>query len=179
VRRVTQDNCGKKTAGVDGVKSLSPRERLLLAEHLSIDDQAKPVRRVWIPKTNSDELRALGIPVMADRARQALVKAALEPEWEARFEPNSYGFRPGRSAHDAIKAIRGAISQKPKWALDADISKCFDQIDRAALLAKLKTSPRLRRCIKGWLEAGVMGGEEIFPTMAGTPQGGVITPLTQ
>jgi RNA-directed DNA polymerase len=114
---------------------------------------------------------------MGDRARQALVKAALEPEWEARFEPNSYGFRPGRNAHDAIKAIRGAISQKPKWALDADISKCFDQIDRAALLAKLKTSPRLRRCIKGWLEAGVMDGEEIFPTTAGTPQGGVISPL--
>ena len=177
VRRVTQDNCGKKTAGVDGVKSLSPRERLLLAEHLTIDDQAKPVRRVWIPKTNSSELRALGIPVMGDRARQALAKAALEPEWEARFEPNSYGFRPGRSAHDAIKAIRGAISQKPKWALDADISKCFDQIDRAALLAKLKTSPRLRRCIKRWLEAGVMDGEEIFPTTAGTPQGGVISPL--
>jgi len=63
---------------------------------------------------------------MGDRARQALVKSALEPEWEARFEPNSYGFRPGRSAHDAIKAIYSGISQKPKWALDADIAKCFD-----------------------------------------------------
>lgn len=177
VRRVTQDNRGKKTAGVDGVKSLTPRERLLLAEHLSLDDQAKPVRRIRIPKTNSDEMRPLGIPVMGDRARQALVKAALEPEWEARFEPNSYGFRPGRSAHDAIKAIHGAISQKPKWALDADIAKCFDQIDRTALLAKLNTSPKLRRCINGWLEAGVMEGEELFPTTAGTPQGGVISPL--
>src|SRR5262249_57290792 len=92
-------------------------------------------------------------------------------------EADSYGFRRGRSAHDAIKAIRGAISQKPKWALDADISKCFDQIDRTALLAKLKTNPRLRRCIKGWLEAGVMDGEELFPTTAGTPQGGGISPL--
>src|SRR4030095_2339751 len=113
---------------------------------------------------------------MGDRARQALVKAALEPEWEARFEPNSYGFRPGRCAHDAIKAIYGEIYQKSKWALDADISKCFDQIDRTALLAKLNTSPRLRRCIKGWLEAGVMDGEELFPTTAGEPPSRGITP---
>jgi len=97
---------------------------------------------------------------MGERARQALGKAAVEPEWEARFESNRDGFRPGRSAHEAIKAIYGAISQKPKWALDADLSKCFDQIDRTAWLANLKTRPRLRRWIKGWLEAGVMEGEE-------------------
>jgi RNA-directed DNA polymerase len=177
VRRVTQDNQGKKTAGIDGVKSLTPQERLLLAEHLSVNDQAKPVRRTWIPKANSPELRPLAIPVMGDRARQSLVKMALEPEWEARFEPNSYGFRPGRSAHDAIKAIYGAISQKPKWVLDADITKCFDQINHEALLAKLDTSPKFRRIVKGWLEAGVMEKGELFPSTAGTPQGGVISPL--
>src|SRR5215510_9741099 len=92
-------------------------------------------------------------------------------------EPNSYGFRPGRSAHDAIKAIHDGIKQKPKSVLDADLAKCFDRIDQVALLTKLNTSPRLRRVIKGWLKAGVMDGEELSPTAAGTPQGGVISPL--
>ena len=168
VRRVTQDNRGKKTAGVDGIKSLTPRERLVLAESLTLNGQAQPVRRVWIPKASSDELRPLGIPVIEDRARQSLVKATLEPEWEARFEPDSYGFRPGRSAHDAVKAIYDAIRQKPKWVLDADIAKCFDRIDQTALLARLETSPTLRRNIKAWLEAGMMDGEELFPTTAGS-----------
>src|SRR5262245_21975924 len=86
VRRVTQDNCGKKTAGVDGVKSLTPHERRLLAEHLKIEDQAQPVRRIWIPKANSEELRPLGITVMGDRARQAVVKVEVGPEWEGSFE---------------------------------------------------------------------------------------------
>jgi len=179
VRRVTQDNRGKKTAGVDGIKALTPRERLALAENLTLDGQAQPVRRIRIPKASNEEWRPLGIPVLADRARQSLVKAALEPEWEARFEANSYGFRPGRSAHEAIKAIYDAIRQQPKWVLDADIAQGFDRIDQTALLAKLATSPTLSRNIKAWLAASVMDGAELFPTTAGTPQGGVITPLTQ
>jgi len=114
---------------------------------------------------------------MNDRALQALVKLALEPEWEARFEPNSYGFRPGRSCHDAIGAIFNAISKKAKYVLDADIAKCFDRINHEALLGKLNTSPTLRRQIKAWLKSGVMDGKQLFPTSEGTPQGGVISPL--
>jgi RNA-directed DNA polymerase len=95
VRRVTQDNTGKKTAGVDGIKSLSPAARLKLVNNLKLGSKVSPTRRVWIPKPGTEEKRPLGIPTIKDRALQALVKLALEPEWEARFEPNSYGFRPG------------------------------------------------------------------------------------
>jgi RNA-directed DNA polymerase len=177
VRRVTQDNQGKKTAGVDGVKSLTPKQRLELINKMQLGTKVKPTRRVWIPKPGKDEKRPLGIPTMNDRALQALVKMALEPEWEARFEPNSYGFRPGRSCHDAVEAIFNAICKKPKFVLDADIAKCFDRINHKALLRKLNTFPSLRRQIRAWLKAGVIDSEQLFPTSEGTPQGGVISPL--
>jgi RNA-directed DNA polymerase len=108
VRRVSQDNQGKKTAGIDGVKNLGPQQRKQVAQLIHPQQwplKAKPVRRVFIPKPGKDEKRPLGIPTMYERARQCLAKFALEPEWEARFEVNSYGFRPGRSCHDAIAAI--------------------------------------------------------------------------
>lgn len=95
VRRVTQDNQGKKTAGIDGIKLLTPKQRQELIPQLKLNRKAKPTRRVWIPKLGTEEKRPLGIPTMYDRGLQALVKQALEPEWEAQFEPNSYGFRPG------------------------------------------------------------------------------------
>ncbi len=177
VRRVTQDNTGKKTAGVDGIKSLSPAARLKLVNNLKLGSKVSPTRRVWIPKPGTEEKRPLGIPTMKDRALQALVKLALEPEWEARFEPNSYGFRPGRSCQDAIQAIFNAIKLKPKYVLDADIAKCFDRIDQEALLRKLNTYPTIRRQVRAWLKAGVMDGKQLFPTSEGTPQGGVISPL--
>lgn len=175
VRRVTQDNQGKKTAGVDGVKSLNPQQRSTLADNLRRLPYGKPLRRVWIPKKGTNEQRPLGIPTLHDRALQALVKLALEPEWEAKFEPNSYGFRPGRSAHDAIGAIFIAINKQPKYVLDADIAQCFDRIDHDALLQKLATGPMLTRPIKKWLKAGVLDHGVFTETEAGTPQGGIVT----
>jgi RNA-directed DNA polymerase len=177
VRRVTQDNTGKKTAGVDGVKALSPKARIELVGQLKLGNKARPTRRIWIPKPGKEEKRPLGIPTMYDRAVQALVKLALEPEWEAQFEPNSYGFRPGRSAHDAIKAIWDNVVHKPKYVLDADIAKCFDKINHSVLLKKVNTFPKLRRQIKAWLNAGVIEGTQFSETEQGTPQGGVISPL--
>jgi RNA-directed DNA polymerase len=178
VRRVTQDNRGKKTAGVDGVKSLRPAQRRLLAEklkHAPFACHARPVRRVWIPKPGKQEQRPLGIPVMEDRARQALAKMALEPEWEATFEPHSCGFRPGRSAHDAIRVLYESIANLPLYVLDADIAHCFDRIYHEALCGKVNSFPRLRRVIKQWLTAGIMNGDEVFPSTEGVPQGGCRT----
>ena len=181
VRRVTQENQGKKTAGIDGVKSVPPAGRFALAEAIHPNRmnkrKPKPLRRVWIPKPGKAEQRPLGIPVMFDRACQALAKQALKPQWEALFEANSYGFRPGRNAHDAIAAIFLTITHKSKYVLDADIKGCFDHIDHQALLGKLRTYPAIRRLVKGWLRAGVMEGLDFSPTPAGTPQGGVVSPL--
>lgn len=177
VRQVTQDNSGKRTPGVDGVASLAPEERLQLAETLKLRYRASAVRRVWIPKPGKQEKRPLGIPTMRDRATQALVKLALEPEWEAQFEPNSYGFRPGRSAQDAIGAIFQTLANKTAYVLDADISACFDRISHDALLAKLRLKGKMRGQIRAWLKAGAMEGEVFIPACGGTPQGGVISPL--
>jgi RNA-directed DNA polymerase len=177
VRRVSQDNQGKKTAGVDGVKSLTPEQRLELVANLKLTHQAKPVRRVVIDKADRKEKRPLGIPTICDRALQALVLLALDPQWEARFDANSYGFRLGRSAWDAIGAIYVAINQKAKWVLDADIEKCFDRINHSALLTKIETFPLVRRQLCAWLKAGVIADGELFPTTEGTPQGGTLSPL--
>jgi len=180
VRQVSQDNRGKKTPGVDGIARLTSVQRMRMVRQLcTLNPSPAPIRRVYIPKpSNPNERRPLGIPTMRDRAEQALVKLALEGEWEARFEPNSYGFRPGRGPHDAIEAIVSFIRLKPKFVLEADIEKCFDRINHRALLTKLNSSPSINRQVCGWLKAGIFENGEIFPSEAGTPQGGIATPPT-
>ncbi len=177
VRKVTQDNQGKNTAGIDGVKSINAKARFTLASKLKSQVKSKALRRVWIPKPGRDEKRPLGIPTITDRACQALVKLGLEPYWEAQFEAESYGFRPGRSAHDAINAIFKKALKKPQYVLDADIAKCFDQINHDYLLSKLDCPTLYKRNIRQWLKAGVLDNGVFEGTEAGTPQGGVISPL--
>lgn len=177
VRRVTQENKGKATAGVDGIKNLDPSERIKLAETLRLDGKATPLLRVEIPNPGKKETRPLGIPTIESRAKQALAKLALEPEWEAKFEPNSYGFRPGRSCHDAIIAIELQVRSQSKYILDADLKGCFDNIDHEALIGKLNTFPIMENQVRAWLKSGIMKGDVFYKTESGTPQGGVISPL--
>jgi len=181
VRRVTELNAGRKTAGVDGVVVVTAPGKAFLAasvQHQSGSWAPKPVKRVYIPKANGKQ-RPLGIPVLFDRCLQAQVVSALEPEWEARFEPKSYGFRPGRGCHDAISCIYATISRRTAqrvWVLDADLASAFDRIGHSPLLAQLDGFPA-RGLIEGWLKAGVVENGVLAPTEEGAPQGGVISPL--
>jgi RNA-directed DNA polymerase len=181
VRQVTQRNAGRGTPGVDGQVALTARARMDLAVQVhrtARSFQPLPVRRVYIPKANGKQ-RPLGIPAITDRAHQARCRNALEPEWEARFAPRTYGFRPGRSCQDAIAAIHVmgcGKNPRRRWILDADLTAAFDKIDHDHLLAKLGSFPG-KGMIRGWLKAGVFEkGKGFAPTDEGTPQGGVISP---
>ncbi len=179
VRRVTQQNKGRDTAGVDKVVVKTPTARGRFVDELATYHpwQARPTKRVYIPKANGKR-RPLGIPVMRDRALQAMVKNALEPEWEARFEGASYGFRPGRCAQDAIAQLFQVAKGKTtrRWIVDADIKGAFDNINHAYILATIGQMPG-RELIRQWLKAGYVEMGTLSPTETGTPQGGVISPL--
>ncbi len=183
VRQVTQRNTGRRTAGIDGLVALTSQARAEMAVqvHASIGShKPSPARRVYIPKASDKaKMRPLGIPVITDRCHQARVRNALEPEWEARFEPRSYGFRPGRGCHDAIESLFNTLNGKSKrvWILDADLAAAFDKISHEHLLEMLGGFPA-KGMIAGWLKAGVFeAGKGFAPTEEGTPQGGVISPL--
>jgi RNA-directed DNA polymerase len=182
VRRVTERNAGRLTAGVDGEVVLTPEAKLALAsriQHTPASFKAWPVRRVYIPKPGSIKKRPLGIPVIIDRAHQARVANALEPEWEARFEPKSYGFRPGRGCHDAIQAIYQVIkgsNPSRQWVLDADLAGAFDRISHHHIMAMIGSFPD-RGMVWSWLRAGVIESGQLHRTEEGTPQGGVVSPV--
>ena len=179
IRQVSQLNTGKKTAGIDGKKSLTFKERFQLEKTLkkhTKDWQHQGLREIPIPKKDGSK-RLLKVPTIADRAWQCLVKYALEPAHEATFHARSYGFRPGRSTHDAQKILflnlRSHQNGINKRILELDIEKCFDRISHKVILDKVIAPgfiiSGLRRCLKS-------GVNPKFPEQ-GTPQGGVVSPL--
>jgi RNA-directed DNA polymerase len=179
IRRVTQENQGKKTAGIDGKTYGSAKDRIALVKEMQLYSpwRVQPTKRVYIPKKDG-KLRPLGIPTIVDRVAQAMVKSALEPSWEARFEANSYGFRPGRSTQDAMVHCWIYLNRRVhhQWALDADIKGAFDNISHEFILKSIGRVPG-HTLIRQWLKAGYLEKETFFATDGGTPQGGIISPL--
>jgi RNA-directed DNA polymerase len=183
VRQVTQLNNGKKTPGIDGKANLNDAKRIQLVEELQGKSQNwmhREVRRIFIPKKNGEK-RPLGIPIIADRAWEALIKLALEPAAEAIFYSQSYGFRPGRSAWDAAQDIfyktRSSSTKFSRKIYELDIEKCFDRIDHKYQMKTICLPKQYKTGIWRALKAGVIVGFDRKDTTEGTPQGGVFSPL--
>ena len=175
VKRVTQ-NKGKKTPGIDGICWKTPDVKYAMTFSLARNGyKAQPLRRICIPKKNGKK-RPLGIPTMKDRAMQAVHAFALSPVAETLADPNSYGFRPKRSAADAIEQCFIALAKKvaPKWVLEADIKGCFDNISHDWLMENIQTDKHM---LAQWLKCGYMENDLFHSTEAGTPQGGIISPI--
>lgn len=180
VRQVTQLNSGKKTAGIDGIQSLNPKERLLLVAELNQMQgwKHRKLRRVFIPKPNGKQI-PLGIPTLRDRAMQCLVKYALEPVYESYASDGSYGFRLGHSRHDVqnriFQNLKSNCKGSKKSILELDIERCFDNISHEKMLS-LSTLPGVaKKFLRSALEAGVL--KERDKTLVKTPKGGVIAPV--
>jgi len=174
-------------AGVDGqtterLKAQVETTVALLSRQLREDRYTpRPVKRVWIPKLGSQELRPLGIPTVRDRVVQTALVYVLEPIWESGFAPHSYGFRPGRNAQQAISRVEALLQQGGIWIVDADLKGYFDTIPQDKLLAAVAAKVADRRVLKlieSYLRQGVMEtGKGWTPTERGTPQGAVLSPL--
>lgn len=178
VRQVAQISKGRKTAGIDGIRSPSPADLLDMATGLTIHHRPSAVLRKWTEKPGMDEMRPLGIPNLIDRAHQALLVMILDPQWEAHFSNHQYGFRKGRGPHDAINFIQRHLRQSgPKWALKIDIEKFFDCLIHEELLRRLNAPPAITDAVRRCLKAGVFDQVEHAATDVGTPQGGPLSPL--
>lgn len=156
VAQVCADNSNGQFPAIDGLTSLGAAQRFTLVKELELLTGGQPLRRVEVSLPNCGEKILRRMPTMKDRALQYLVKFALEPEWEAKFHPNSYGFRPGRSYKDAIAAIYASIKAQPQYVLTVDLSPSLHQLDPQALAQKMAAVSPIRTLVKAWLKTGAI-----------------------